>query len=184
MGNELCVAGGGTPMQVDILVVNNTEIPLALDLEQDCQRDCHHKGWQVAAGKIVEGREPPEIIDAFSDGKFSASGREGAQVAPNGKVYYKNEDVNLKVAICWSCAGWTSPGCSNSATISITGKQEDDEGLRSIFRSDPKPWSELIAADIDTENWVVTLRPRERGDDWRKMIKTIAGGKFTIAKAH
>ena len=37
-------------------------------------------------------------IDAFSDGKFSASGREGAQVAPNGKVYYKNEDVNLKVS--------------------------------------------------------------------------------------
>ena len=46
MGNELCVAGGGTPMQVDILVVNNTEIPLALDKDQDCQRDCHHKGWQ------------------------------------------------------------------------------------------------------------------------------------------
>ena len=79
MGNELCVAGGGTPMQVDILVVNNTEIPLALDLDQDCQRDCHHKGWQVtisrshlpqvnkemlqvAAGKIVEGREPPERV--------------------------------------------------------------------------------------------------------------------------
>ena len=84
-------------------------------------------------------------IDAFSDGKFSASGREGAQVAPNGKVYYKNEDVNLKVgtynefptvemrsqvAICWFCAGGTSPGCSNSAT----GRQEEDEGLRSIFR--------------------------------------------------
>ena len=66
-------------MQVDILVVNNTEIPLALDLDQDCQRDCHHKGWQVtisrsqlpqvnkeilqvAAGKIVEGREPPERV--------------------------------------------------------------------------------------------------------------------------
>ena len=47
MGNELCVAGGGTPMQVDMLVVNNTEIPLELDKEQDCQRECHHKGWQV-----------------------------------------------------------------------------------------------------------------------------------------
>jgi len=41
-----------------------------------------------------------------------------------------------------------------------------------------------VAADVDTENWVITLRPRERGDDWRKMIRTIAGGKFTIAKAH
>ena len=46
MGNELCVAGGGTPMLVDILVVNNTEIPLFLDTDQDCQRDCHHKGFQ------------------------------------------------------------------------------------------------------------------------------------------
>ena len=46
MGNELCVAGGGTPMLVDILVVNNTEIPLNLDRDQDCQRDCHHKGFQ------------------------------------------------------------------------------------------------------------------------------------------
>ena len=89
-------------------------------------------------------------IDAFSDGKFSASGREGAQVAPNGKVYYENEDVNLKVrsdtlcrvllalslkvAIYWSCAGWTSPGCSNSATVSITGKQAEDQGLRNMLR--------------------------------------------------
>ena len=31
---------------------------------------------------------------------------------------------------------------------------------------------------------VMTLRPRQTGDDWRKMIKTIAGGKFTIGKAH
>ena len=56
MGNELCVAGGGTPMQVDILVVNNTEIPLALDLDQDCQRDCHHKAWQVtiSCGQLAQ----------------------------------------------------------------------------------------------------------------------------------
>ena len=30
----------------------------------------------------------------------------------------------------------------------------------------------------------MTLRPRQTGDDWRKMIRTIAGGKFTIGKAH
>ena len=51
-------------------------------------------------------------------------------------------------------------------------------------RRDPKPWSELIVADIDTENWVMTLRPKERGEYWTKMMKTIAGGKFTISKAH
>ena len=48
----------------------------------------------------------------------------------NVQVYYENEEVNLKVAVCWSCAGWTSPGCSNSATVSITGRQPEDEGLR------------------------------------------------------
>ena len=66
MGNELCVASGGCPnkvlkdppvtwritffplFQVDILLVNDTEIPLLLDVDQDCQRDCHHKGWQVS----------------------------------------------------------------------------------------------------------------------------------------
>ena len=64
MGNELCVASGGCPHKVekkklsqnifpnqdpkvDILLVNDTEIPLLLDVDQDCQRDCHHKGWQV-----------------------------------------------------------------------------------------------------------------------------------------
>ena len=30
----------------------------------------------------------------------------------------------------------------------------------------------------------MTLRPRQTGDDWRKMIRTIAGGKFTIGRAH
>ena len=33
--------------QVDVLLVNDTEIPLFLDQDQDCQRECHHKGWQV-----------------------------------------------------------------------------------------------------------------------------------------
>ena len=29
----------------------------------------------------------------------------------------------------------------------------------SLFRSGPKPWSELLAADMDTENWVRFLCP-------------------------
>jgi len=184
MGNELCVAGGGCPHQADILLVNDSEIPIFLDQDQDCQRECHHKGWQIAKGKIVEGREPPPTVEPFSSVSFSVSGREGAALAPEGKVYYENEELNLKVAICWSCAGWSSPACSNSASVVITGRQPDDEGFRSHFRRDPKPWSELIAADVDTENWVFKLRPRETGDDWKKMIRTIAGGKFTIAMAH
>ena len=73
MGNELCVASGGCPHKVekklsqnifhypnqdpkvDILLVNDTEIPLALDVDQDCQRDCQCKGWQVEYSKEREG---------------------------------------------------------------------------------------------------------------------------------
>ena len=72
MGNELCVASGGCPHKVekketfseyfpnqdpkvDILLVNDTEIPLVLDVDQDCQRDCQCKGWQVDYSKEKEG---------------------------------------------------------------------------------------------------------------------------------
>jgi len=116
MGNELCVASGGTPNLLDMVVTNNTEIPLQLDTTEDCRRDCKCKGYQVAAGKIVEGRQPPDTIDPFSSGKFSVSGREATLVAPNGKVFYANEEVKLKVAICWSGAGPTSLA-ANSATV-------------------------------------------------------------------
>ena len=70
MGNELCVASGACPHKVeekklsqnifhypnqdpkvDILLVNDTEIPLVLDVDQDCQRDCQCKGWQVEYSK-------------------------------------------------------------------------------------------------------------------------------------
>ena len=62
MGNELCVASGGTPNLLDMVVTNNTEIPLQLDTTEDCRRDCKCKGYQVAAGKIVEGRKPPDTV--------------------------------------------------------------------------------------------------------------------------
>ena len=91
---------------MDILLVNDTEIPLLLDVDQDCQRECHHKGWQVLhtsqvvhllqyqfitnlqikSGKIVEGQEPPGELPPFSSATFSAAGREGTAVAPCGKV--------------------------------------------------------------------------------------------------
>ena len=41
--------------KVDILLVNDTEIPLVLDVDQDCQRDCQCKGWQVDYSKEKEG---------------------------------------------------------------------------------------------------------------------------------
>ena len=46
MGDELFVAKDGTPMQMDIPVVNSLKTPLVLDFDFDCQRDCHHKDWQ------------------------------------------------------------------------------------------------------------------------------------------
>ena len=62
--------------------------------------------------------------------------------------------------------------------------QDASEKFMSMFKKNPKPWAELVVGDIDTENWVVTLRPKESGEDWKKMMRTIGAGKLTLSKAH
>ena len=59
MGNN-CVADGGNPHRSDIVISNNTEHELILDVNQNCGRECNHKGWQIVDGKIVENFEPPK----------------------------------------------------------------------------------------------------------------------------
>lgn len=148
MGNTACVATGGTPHKVELKIVNNTELILQLDTTQDCGRGCDHKGWQVAAGKIVAGQEPPEAIQPFSSEQFSVSGREASAVAPNGKVFYENAGAELKIALGWTCSGWTAPGGSSIISVIISGER------------DGKAWEESLAGDVDMDNWVVTLRYR------------------------
>ena len=46
------------------------------------------RGFLVTEGKIVQGSEPPATIKAFSQGTFSASGREGTAVAPKGGNHF------------------------------------------------------------------------------------------------
>ena len=48
-------------------------------------------------GKIVEGCEPPDLIKAHDNARFSVSGREATAVAPKGRVCYINKEKNLKV---------------------------------------------------------------------------------------
>ena len=47
-------------------------------------------------GKIVEGCEPPDLIKAYDNARFSVSGREATAVAPKGRVCYINKEKNLK----------------------------------------------------------------------------------------
>jgi len=155
MGNN-CVAGGGAPTRADITVVNNTKYELTLNPDEKCGRECDCFGWQVTAGKIVEGHEPPATIQPFASGRFSVAGREGSAVAPNGKVFYVNQEKNLKVICEWSGAGVTTMS-SSSASISITGIPPPG-GLLSAA---PKPWEQVLEGEADATSWIFSIRKRE-----------------------
>jgi len=165
MGNA-CVVGGATPHRCDIVVTNNTDFPLQLDLNQSCGLECDHKGFQVTCGKIVEGAEPPLEIDAHSIGRFSVSGREGTAVAPAGKVFYRNESLNLNVVITWANAGWTTRENASFDAI-ISGKPESAGGR---FSSEPKPWNDVLIGEGDYGTWTMNIKPKKMGDDWKKTI--------------
>ena len=51
MGNA-CVAGGGCPHKIDLVITNNTKYQLELDQKQECGRECQCKGFLVTSGKI------------------------------------------------------------------------------------------------------------------------------------
>ena len=154
MGNN-CVASGGTPHKADITIVNNTKYELVLDHSVDCGRECGHQGWQILEGKIVEGFTPPENVKPYTSQGFSVSGREGSAVAPKGKVFYANIDLNLKVMFEWSACGWTSQLSSGSSAIAITGIRPSS-GLRSST-----PWDQKLVGESDHTSWIYTIRPRE-----------------------
>ena len=152
MGNA-CVAGGGCPHKIDVVITNNTKYKLDLDQKQDCGRECKCKGFLVTSGKIVEGFEPPQIIKPYSQETFSASGREGSAVAPNGKVFYVNEEEDLKVMFEWNNAGWTSREAA-SADASVSG-------AKSRTLKSPQPWAELLEVRKNPDSWVYTLQKKE-----------------------
>merc|ERR1711971_258962 len=105
-GQSACVAGGGTPHQIDILIINNTEYDLELDKSEISPDGC--QGIEVNAGKIVKGAEPPLVVKKMSKARFSASGREASAVAPNGRVFYHNKQENLHlISVKADVDSWT-----------------------------------------------------------------------------
>ena len=156
MGNTNCIASGGAPHRADITITNNTKYELILNVEENCGRECDHNGWQILEGKIIEGHEPPKKISAYSNGRFSVSGREGTAVAPKGKVFYVNIEENLKVIFEWNASGWTSPMSSSTASISITGIPPKS----GLFKN-PTPWNQKLTGESDPNSWIYNLRPEE-----------------------
>merc|ERR1712037_220032 len=152
MGNN-CVAEGGCPHRIDIVICNNTKYELRLDQEHQCGRDCQHRGFLVTEGKIVQGSEPPATIKPFSSGTFSASGREGSAVAPKGKVFYFNEKENLRVILEWSNSGWTSREAA-TADSNITGAK-----VRTL--SSDTPGSDILEVKKNPDSWLFTLQKKE-----------------------
>ena len=175
MGNTNCVADGGAPHRSDIAICNQTDIDLYLNKDQSCQRECDHKGFVVANGKIVEGCEPPDKISANSIAHFSVSGREGTAVAPGGKVFYVNKNINLEICITWSCSGWTHNLLSvaapekNHLSALITGKPEKKKSFFST--KDPAPWQEMISIIPNSNSMEVIIKPKALLDDVKGILE-------------
>ena len=73
-----------------------------------------------------------------------------------GKVFYHNEEKNLKVIFEWNAAGWTSFATS-SANVVITGIPES----KGLLSGTPKPWNQTLIGDFNAENWTFEIRPNE-----------------------
>ena len=173
MGNTNCVADGGTPHRSDITIGNQTNFDLYLDNDKLCNRDCNHKGFVVTNGKIVEGSEPPEIISSNSIGQFSVSGREGTAVAPGGKVFYRNKNVNLEICITWSCSGWShnllsvSAPETNHLSALVTGALQK----KTTFGGKKEyPWHEMISVVPNPSVMEIIIKPKAVLDDVKGLL--------------
>ena len=164
-----------TPHRSEITICNQTEIVLCLDQRKSCHRICDHKGFVVSNGKIVEGCEPPNVISANSIGNFSVSCREGTAVAPRGKVFYRNENVNLEICITWTGSGWTHNLLSvavpekDHLSALVTGRPEKKNTL--FGSTHPSPWDELISVIPNSNSMEVTIKPKALLDDFKGLLE-------------
>ena len=93
MGGKQCVANGGAPFRAKI-VINNLTKDLTLKepgtchcRKDGCERN-HHKGLRMDAGKVVQGEEPPTVLDPLDSGMFAISARESTACGPDGELHY------------------------------------------------------------------------------------------------
>ena len=72
-------------------------------------RSANTRGSSSLLGRLSRAENLLQsVIEPFSHVTFSASGREGTAVAPVGKVFYVNDQENLKIMVSWANAGWTT----------------------------------------------------------------------------
>ena len=114
-------------------------------------------GWKILDGKIIAGHIPPDKIMPYSTGSFSVSGRESCAVAPKGKVFYCNQEMNLKVLFDWNASGWTSTtrSAANAVISGIPPLEKDKLG------GTPIPWNQTLVGECNAESWTYEIRARE-----------------------
>merc|ERR1712029_1267362 len=139
MGNTHCVADGGCPQRADITIANNTEFNLYLDPSKACGRECHHRGWQITEGKIVQGFEPPHLVKSYDYATFAVSGRDTNAVV--GKVFYVNPDQDLSIICDWYAWGYTNlSNMVGLASITICGNKTTRVG----YGVQKTPWDRIL----------------------------------------
>jgi hypothetical protein len=132
MGNEMCVADGGTPNEISIIIINET--PEMFHLDGDFAGSCmcpgcgsdHKPGWVCQNGKIVQGNEP-SMIKSHSNKRFVVSGRSASPLAPNGSCHWVSS-TGLRLDVIWEGSGITAGVCvsanystENGASINVGG---------------------------------------------------------------
>ena len=49
-----------------------------------------------------------------------------------------------------------------------------------MLEKEPKRWSEVLATDVNVATWTFTLRPKETGEDWKKMVRAIGEEELNL----
>ena len=49
-----------------------------------------------------------------------------------------------------------------------------------MLEKEPKRWSEVLSTDVNVATWTFTLRPKETGEDWKKMVRAIGEEELNL----
>lgn len=108
MGNNNCVADGGSPHQMTITIVNRSGVDFELDPEQQCLCEAQHSGFYAVYGKFNH-KPQVNLSNGGTPSIINVSGREGSAVCPQGWIRYratKNHKAIFRIS--YSSVGWIS----------------------------------------------------------------------------